>query len=71
VSNLRVFGPLGMIDTYFMSTPGSGGTYVWVDPMYDIVGVYFSLLHAGAPGMKPGWRADLFSNMVMAAILDR
>ena len=26
---------------------GSGGTYLWVDPTYDLVGVYFSLLRRG------------------------
>ena len=49
---------------------GLGGTYLWVDPTYDLVGVYFSLLLAGAPGLYAAWRADLFSNTVTAAILD-
>jgi CubicO group peptidase (beta-lactamase class C family) len=49
---------------------GRGGTYLWVDPTYELVGVYFSLLKTGAPGLNPPWRADLFSNMVTAAILD-
>jgi CubicO group peptidase (beta-lactamase class C family) len=49
---------------------GRGGTYLWVDPTYELVGVYFSLLMTGAPGLNPPWRADLFSNMVTAAILD-
>jgi serine-type D-Ala-D-Ala carboxypeptidase len=49
--------------------PGSGGIYAWVDPTYELVGVYFSLLPRGAPGLNPAWRADLFSNMVTAAIL--
>jgi CubicO group peptidase (beta-lactamase class C family) len=49
---------------------GSGGTYLWVDPTYDLVGVYFSLLLAGAPGLNAPWRADLFSNVVTAAVLN-
>jgi CubicO group peptidase (beta-lactamase class C family) len=47
---------------------GLGGTYLWVDPVYELVGVYFSLLLAGAPGLNSPWRADLFSNVVTAAI---
>jgi CubicO group peptidase (beta-lactamase class C family) len=50
---------------------GLGGTYLWVDPTYDLVGVYFSLLMTGAPGLNSAWRVDLFSNMVTAAILDK
>jgi hypothetical protein len=48
---------------------GRGGTLPWVDPAYDFVGVYFSLLVTGAPGLNAAWRADLFSNVVTAAIL--
>jgi len=47
---------------------GRGGTYLWVDPVNEVVGVYFSLLRAGAPGWYPGWHADLFVNAVTAAI---
>jgi CubicO group peptidase (beta-lactamase class C family) len=49
---------------------GLGGTYLWVDPTHELVGVYFSLLLTGAPGLNSPWRADLFSNVVTAAILD-
>jgi CubicO group peptidase (beta-lactamase class C family) len=49
---------------------GLGGTYMWVDPTYDLVGIYFSLLLRGAPGLNADWCADLFSNVVTAAILD-
>jgi CubicO group peptidase (beta-lactamase class C family) len=48
---------------------GLGGTYLWVDPTSDLVGVYFSLLRTGAPGLNGVWHADLFSNVVTAAIL--
>jgi hypothetical protein len=41
-----------------------------LDPAYELVGVYLSLLLEGAPGLNPGWRADLFSNVVTAAITD-
>ncbi len=49
---------------------GAGGTYLWVDPTYELVGVYFSLLLTAAPGLNAAWHADLFSNVVTAAILD-
>jgi serine-type D-Ala-D-Ala carboxypeptidase len=51
---------------------GSGGVYLWVDPVYEIVGIYFSVWnwpHApveGAP--EPRWNIDLFSNAVTAAV---
>jgi CubicO group peptidase (beta-lactamase class C family) len=48
---------------------GYGGTHFWVDPAYELVGVYFSLVVTGAPGLNAAWRADLFSNAVTAAIL--
>jgi CubicO group peptidase (beta-lactamase class C family) len=60
---------------------GAGGTFMWVDPAYDIVGIYFSVAsHRGAPpwvdvqevfgvGELLG-RADLFVNAVTAAVVD-
>jgi CubicO group peptidase (beta-lactamase class C family) len=50
---------------------GYGGTYLWVDPTYQLVGVYFSLVTEGAPGVNAAWRADLFSNAVTAAVVDQ
>ena len=50
---------------------GYGGTYLWVDPTYQLVGVYFSLVTERAPGMNAAWRADLFSNAVTAAVVDQ
>jgi len=41
-----------------------------VDPTYELVGIYFSLLLTGAPGLNSPWHGDLFSNVVTAAILD-
>ena len=49
---------------------GAGGTYLWVDPVHEVVGVYLSLLLRASPGHFPAWNADLFSNMVTAAVLD-
>lgn len=51
---------------------GSGGVYLWVDPVYEIVGIYFSVWnwpHAPAPGApEPHWNIDLFSNAITAAV---
>jgi CubicO group peptidase (beta-lactamase class C family) len=48
---------------------GAGGTYLWVDPVHDLVGVYFSVVRAGTPGLFARWSADLFVNAVMAAVV--
>jgi CubicO group peptidase (beta-lactamase class C family) len=60
---------------------GSGGVHLWVDPVYEIVGVYYSVASEG--GLPPGirlpegleglyleWRLDLFVNAVTAAVVD-
>jgi CubicO group peptidase (beta-lactamase class C family) len=60
---------------------GDGGVHLWVDPVYEIVGVYFSVASEG--GISPGvhvpegpeglflsWRLDLFINAVTAAVVD-
>ena len=48
---------------------GSGGIYVWADPRYDIVGVYFSVLPR--PEDETGYfRSDLFTDAVTAAAQD-
>jgi len=49
---------------------GAGGVYMWVDPVYEIVGVYFSVLADLIPPFYPKWCADLFVNAVTAAVLD-
>jgi CubicO group peptidase (beta-lactamase class C family) len=60
---------------------GAGGVYLWVDPVHEIVGVYFSVESEGGlpPGVRVpegldgifwGWRLDLFVNAVTAAIVD-
>ncbi len=47
---------------------GAGGTYWWVDPVYEIVGVYFSVTLNYYPTMMEKWNADLFVNAVTAAV---
>ena len=49
---------------------GAGGVYLWVDPVYEIVGVYFSVLAHIIPPVDPKWCADLFVNAVTGAALD-
>lgn len=53
---------------------GDGGVFMWVDPAYDLVGIYFSVWPADAAwhfswDMLRG-RPDMFVNAVTAAIID-
>lgn len=57
---------LGSASTF--SHGGAGGTYWWVDPAYDLVGVYFSVNPHYYPDMMEQWNADLFANAVTAAV---
>ena len=48
---------------------GAGGVYVWVDPVYEIVGCYFSIQrHTGIRVSSPLWCADLFLNALTSAV---
>ena len=49
---------------------GGGGTSFWVDPTLDLVGVYFSHCIDRNPAGDMQWDADLFQNMVTAAVVD-
>ena len=51
---------------------GAGGVFLWVDPVYEIVGCYFSvdLGPVTVAETYRYWCADLFINAVMAAIVD-
>jgi len=51
---------------------GAGGIFLWVDPVYEIVGCYFSvdLGPITVAEIWRYWRTDLFINAVMAAIVD-
>jgi serine-type D-Ala-D-Ala carboxypeptidase len=51
-----------------LSHGGAGGTQWWVDPVYEIVGVYFSVALNYYPTMMEKWNADLFVNAVTAAV---
>jgi CubicO group peptidase (beta-lactamase class C family) len=50
---------------------GNGGVFLWVDPVYEIVGAYFSVvLRVLPPFDNFDWSADLFMNMATASIVD-
>ncbi len=50
---------------------GAGGVHLWIDPVREIVGVFFSVAmenkESDEPSM-PVWNVDLFMNMVSASI---
>ena len=47
---------------------GAGGVYLWVDPVYELVGVYFSVIREALGRFRLVWNQDLFANAVTAAI---
>ena len=49
---------------------GGGGTLLWIDPDLEIVGVYFSVQMGEPEGDEHLVNADLFMNMVAAAVED-
>jgi CubicO group peptidase (beta-lactamase class C family) len=52
---------------------GGGGTYVWVDPVHEVVGAYFSVapwIPSRPEWWAKHWRSDLFTDAVTAAIME-
>jgi CubicO group peptidase (beta-lactamase class C family) len=49
---------------------GSGGVYLWVDPTYDVVGVYFGVVPVPDTDPRHTQLQDLFTDAVTAAIVD-
>jgi len=49
---------------------GGSGVYMWVDPVYEIVGVYFSVALELTPHGRPKRSHDLFANAVTAAVVE-
>jgi CubicO group peptidase (beta-lactamase class C family) len=49
---------------------GAGGVYFWVDPEYELVGAFFSVLPEMYPGIYARWCTDLFINAATAAVAD-
>lgn len=53
-----------------VSHPGRGGAYFWVDPLYELVGIYFSVwLEMGTLGLAKS-NFDLFQNAITASVND-
>jgi len=52
------------------SHQGAGGIGVWVDPVYDLVGVYFSVVLEMIDSLHAKTCFDLFMNGVTAAVVD-
>lgn len=50
---------------------GSGGVYLWVDPTYDVVGVYFGVIPVPETDPRYTQLQDLFTDAVTAAIVDQ
>jgi CubicO group peptidase (beta-lactamase class C family) len=52
---------------------GAGGVHMWIDPTYDLVGVYFSVALRNKSGTEIldwfDWGDDLFTNSVTAAVV--
>jgi serine-type D-Ala-D-Ala carboxypeptidase len=49
---------------------GVGGVFLWVDPVYEIVGVYFSVALELIDDRRAKSCVDLFTNAVTAAVVD-
>ena len=49
---------------------GSGGVYLWMDPEYDLLGVYFSVVLEMIDNLHAKAGFDLFMNAVTAAVVD-
>lgn len=49
---------------------GGGGVYLWVDPVNELVGVYFSVVLRTTATGQQAWPVDLFMNAVTAAVSD-
>ena len=49
---------------------GCSMMYIWVDPTYDLVGVYFSVALKKVSERRTNWCGDLFANAVTASIVE-
>ena len=47
---------------------GAGGAMLWIDPLYELLGVFFSVELSLRSDLQRNWAADLFANAVTAAI---
>lgn len=49
---------------------GAGGVFLWVDPVYDVVAVFFSVVLDLLENERPKACTDLFINAVLSSIVD-
>ena len=49
---------------------GAGGVYLWVDPVYDVVAVFFSVVLELLENERPKACTDLFINAVLSSIVE-
>ena len=49
---------------------GAGGVHLWIDPTYELVGVYFSVAVEMASETVSRYAADLFASAITAAVDD-
>jgi CubicO group peptidase (beta-lactamase class C family) len=60
----------GLFSDATISHGGRGGTFIWVDPVRAVVGVYLSVVSSMISARRGNWCADLFANAVTAAVVD-
>jgi CubicO group peptidase (beta-lactamase class C family) len=63
----RAFGEGSLQSPQAFYQGNAGGPIVWVDPTYELVGVYFS---TALQLIEEEWPGDLFINAVTAAVED-
>jgi CubicO group peptidase (beta-lactamase class C family) len=66
--NSLLYGSLYSTQTFKHS--GAGGVMVWIDPKYDLVGVFLSVELSIRRDGQRNWRGDHFANAVTACIVD-
>ena len=49
---------------------GSGGVFFWIDPVRDLVAVFFSTYLSMTKDERPVAATDLFLNALLASIVD-
>jgi CubicO group peptidase (beta-lactamase class C family) len=62
------YGSLQSSQTFYHH--GSGGVQFWVDPVHEIVGLYFSVALEQIDELRTKECHDLFMNAVTAAVVD-
>jgi CubicO group peptidase (beta-lactamase class C family) len=69
--NKRSLRQPALLSLAAFSHGGAGGSFMWGDPTYDLVGVYLSVVDATYPSGMEKWAVDLFADAATTAVLDR